>query len=101
MVMIDAISRLVPGVLNNGDSAEYESFENGMLEYPQYTRPPEFLGEERTGGAAFRSPRKDRRVEERAVLFEDKGEKAGICSIKINNSCKSSLVVILYSSCYK
>ena len=44
MVMIDAISRLVPGVLNNGDSAEYESFENGMLEYPQYTRPPEFLG---------------------------------------------------------
>lgn len=39
MVMIDAISRLVPGVLNNGDSAETESHSNGLLEYPQYSRP--------------------------------------------------------------
>ena len=39
MVMIDCISRLVPGVLNNKESAETESFENGLLEYPQYTRP--------------------------------------------------------------
>lgn len=39
MVMIDSISRLVPGVLNNDDSAEYESFQDGLLEYPQYTRP--------------------------------------------------------------
>lgn len=46
MVMIDAISRLVPGVLNNDDSAGEESFENGLLEYPQYTRPPIFLEKE-------------------------------------------------------
>ena len=46
MVMIDAISRLVPGVLNNDDSAGEESFENGLLEYPQYTRPPVFLEKE-------------------------------------------------------
>lgn len=44
MVVIDAVSRLVPGVLHNGESAETESFENGLLEYPQYTRPEEFQG---------------------------------------------------------
>ena len=39
MVMIDAISRLVPGVLNNEESAQTESFDDGLLEYPQYSRP--------------------------------------------------------------
>lgn len=39
MVMIDAISRLVPGVLNNHDSAITESFYDNLLEYPQYSRP--------------------------------------------------------------
>ncbi len=39
VVVMDAISRLIPGVLGNHDSADTESFENGMLEYPQYTRP--------------------------------------------------------------
>lgn len=43
MVMIDAISRLVPGVLNNNVSAEFESFHDNLLEYPQYTRPAEFM----------------------------------------------------------
>ena len=46
MVMIDAISRLVPGVLNTDDSAEFESFNDNLLEYPQYTRPAEFMGKE-------------------------------------------------------
>jgi tRNA (guanine37-N1)-methyltransferase len=44
MVMIDTISRLVPGVLGNMESAETESFGNGLLEYPQYTRPAEYEG---------------------------------------------------------
>ena len=44
MVMIDAISRLVPGVLNNDVSAETESFHNDLLEYPQYSRPEEWHG---------------------------------------------------------
>ncbi len=44
MVMIDAISRLIPGVLNNKDSAEYESFAGNLLEHPQYTRPEEYNG---------------------------------------------------------
>lgn len=39
MVMMDTISRLIPGVLNNEDSAEYESFQNSLLEHPQYSRP--------------------------------------------------------------
>jgi tRNA (guanine37-N1)-methyltransferase len=44
MVMIDAISRLVPGVLNNDVSAEFESFHNNLLEYPQYSRPVDWNG---------------------------------------------------------
>lgn len=44
MVVIDAISRLVPGVLNNNVSAEFETFHDNLLEYPQYTRPEEFMG---------------------------------------------------------
>ena len=39
MVMVDAIARLVPGVLHNGESAVTESFGDGLLEYPQYSRP--------------------------------------------------------------
>ncbi len=45
LVMIDAISRLVPGVLHNDASAEIESFHDNLLEYPQYTRPEVFDGE--------------------------------------------------------
>lgn len=44
MVMMDCISRLIPGVLNNDVSAEFESFQDNLLEYPQYTRPEEFMG---------------------------------------------------------
>ena len=44
MVMIDAISRLVPGVLNKQASHEIESFHDNLLEYPQYTRPEEWHG---------------------------------------------------------
>ena len=44
LAVMDAVSRLIPGVLNNDESAGDESFENGLLEYPQYTRPEEFMG---------------------------------------------------------
>jgi len=43
-VVIDAIVRLIPGVLGNPESVSWESFQNGLLEYPQYTRPAEFRG---------------------------------------------------------
>jgi len=45
MVLVDAVARLVPGVLGCDASAQYDSFADGLLEYPQYTRPPEFRGE--------------------------------------------------------
>ena len=44
MCFMDSVSRYVPGVLGNNESAGDESFENGLLEYPQYTRPYEYKG---------------------------------------------------------
>lgn len=44
MVMLDAIVRLLPGVLGAADSLTHESFENGLLEYPQYTKPRDWEG---------------------------------------------------------
>lgn len=44
MVIIDAVTRLLPGVLGDADSSRDESFSHGLLEYPQYTRPAEFRG---------------------------------------------------------
>ena len=44
MVIVDAVSRLVPGVLGNCESARSDSFSMGLLEYPHYTRPAEYRG---------------------------------------------------------
>ena len=44
MVIIDAVARLLPGVLGDDESSRDESFSQGLLEYPQYTRPAEFRG---------------------------------------------------------
>lgn len=44
LILIDSISRLIPGVLNQNESFEEESFKDNLLEYPQYTRPREFMG---------------------------------------------------------
>ncbi|HEU4794280.1 MAG TPA: tRNA (guanosine(37)-N1)-methyltransferase TrmD [Pyrinomonadaceae bacterium] len=44
MVVIDAVVRLLPGALGSETSAVFESFSEGLLDYPQYTRPPEFRG---------------------------------------------------------
>ena len=74
MVMIDAIARLIPGVLGNESSAEEESFFNDLLEYPQYTRPRVWHGksvpEELLSGnhkkvAAWRLGESRRRTEQR------------------------------------
>jgi tRNA (guanine37-N1)-methyltransferase len=46
LLVVDAVSRLVPGVLGNVSSAGAESFEEGLLEHPHYTRPPAFRGAE-------------------------------------------------------
>ena len=44
MVVVDAVTRLLPGVLGDDESSRDESFSQGLLEYPQYTRPAEFRG---------------------------------------------------------
>lgn len=44
LVVLDAVVRLVPGVLGDADSAQTDSFATGLLEYPQYTRPPTYRG---------------------------------------------------------
>ncbi|NLG18004.1 MAG: tRNA (guanosine(37)-N1)-methyltransferase TrmD [Fibrobacter sp.] len=44
MVLVDAVTRLIPGVLGNRDSAEGDSFYSGLLSHPEYTRPEEFEG---------------------------------------------------------
>ncbi|MCT8268456.1 tRNA (guanosine(37)-N1)-methyltransferase TrmD [Afifella sp. JA880] len=46
LALLDAVVRLLPGVMGKAESASEESFENGLLEYPQYTRPQEFEGRE-------------------------------------------------------
>ena len=46
MVLIDCVSRMIEGVLDSQETASVESHYNGLLEYPQYTRPPEFMGRE-------------------------------------------------------
>jgi tRNA (guanine37-N1)-methyltransferase len=44
LVVVEAVARLVPGVLGNDRSSDDESFSQGLLEYPQYTRPADFRG---------------------------------------------------------
>ena len=44
MVLVDCVARFIPGVLGSSDSPEEESFSDGLLEYPQYTRPADFRG---------------------------------------------------------
>jgi tRNA (guanine37-N1)-methyltransferase len=46
LVIIDAVTRLLPGVLGNAEGAEQDTFSEGLLEYPQYTRPRVFMGRE-------------------------------------------------------
>ena len=46
LIIIDSLARLIPGVVNNADSIVHESFSDGLLEYPQYTRPKKFRGME-------------------------------------------------------
>ena len=44
LILIDCVARYVPGVLGSAESTDEESFSDGLLEYPQYTRPAEFMG---------------------------------------------------------
>jgi tRNA (guanine37-N1)-methyltransferase len=83
MVVIEAVARLIPGVMGNQESAADESFSDGLLEYPQYTRPADFRGWSvpevlRSGDhgriARWRRAQSLRRtIEERPDLIERRG----------------------------
>ena len=62
LAVIDACVRLIPGVMGKGESGEEESFENGLLEYPHYTRPREWEGRAIPDVLLNGRPREDRRV---------------------------------------
>lgn len=92
MVMIDAIARLVPGVLNNDMSAETESFHGSLLEYPQYSRPTEWHGKEvpqvlRSGDhkkiGEWRLEQAIRRTKERRPDLYMQYEQAEICQSRL------------------
>ena len=83
MVVIDAVSRLVPGVLNNDVSAEFETFHDDLLQNPQYKRPEEFMGKKdpevllsghyKNTEAWRKKQSRQRTKERRADLMEKRG----------------------------
>ena len=77
MVVIDAIVRLLPGALGAEDGAADESFADGLLEYPQYTRPRDFAGMSVPDVLAERKPRSNRRVAAGAAKNHDPAASAG------------------------
>ena len=77
LAVVDAVTRLLPGVLGGEGSAEDESFQTGLLEYPHYTRPREFDGHEVPAGVAGRQPPGDRGLAAAAVLAPHRGAPAG------------------------
>ncbi len=84
MALVDAVTRLLPGVLGNEDSAQEESFENNLLEYPHYTRPRVFRGLEvpqvllSGDHGAIARWREERSLEKTAAVRPDM---AGLCNV--------------------
>ena len=62
LAILDACVRLIPGVMGKEESGAEESFENGLLEYPHYTRPREWEGRAYSGSSPVRRPGEDRRM---------------------------------------
>ena len=67
LAIVEAVARLLPGVIGNAESLVEESHEDGLLEYPVYTKPPVWRGRDGPAGPALRRPRRDRRVAARAA----------------------------------
>ena len=76
LVMVEAVVRLLPGVLGNPASAAQDSFSDGLLEGPSYTRPEVWRGPRGSRGAAQRQPRRDRAVAPRPGAGADGGPAA-------------------------
>lgn len=91
MVLIDTVTRLLPGVLGDDESAADESFSQGLLEYPQYTRPAEYRGLKvpdvlLSGNHAeiekWRRERAQRRTQDRRPDLQDKPAEGGMPKAK-------------------
>ena len=67
MMIVDAVSRLIPGVLHNDVSAEFESFQDNLLEYPQYSRPEIWHDRQVPPSPVIRSSCQYREMAQRAV----------------------------------
>lgn len=79
-ILVDAVSRLIPGVLSDAECYEKESFsEEGLLEYPQYTRPYEFRGRKGSGRAAQRSSCEHRKMARRGGARKNKTGTSRAC----------------------
>jgi tRNA (guanine37-N1)-methyltransferase len=77
LILIDAVSRLIPGVLGDPDGAMDDSHATGLLEYPHYTRPPEFRGWKVPEILLSGDHGKVAAVAQGTVPAEDAGKKAG------------------------
>ena len=77
MALVEACVRLLPGVMGSSDSAVQESFENGLLEYPQYTRPRVFENTTNSGSPQLWKPSVDCRLAAAGGLARDKGKTSG------------------------
>jgi tRNA (guanine37-N1)-methyltransferase len=77
LVVVDAVTRLIPGVLGGEGAVEEESFQTGLLEYPHYTRPRDFEGLAGAGGAPRRRPRPHRPLAAGAGPQAHRGLEAG------------------------
>jgi tRNA (guanine-N1)-methyltransferase len=79
MVLLEAVVRLIPGVLGAEDSHADESFENGLLEYPQYTRPAGVRGARNPRRSDWRGPRQGGQVAARRERKRSPGRAGRIC----------------------
>ena len=77
LVIVDAVSRLVPGVVGDGQSVEEDSFSRGLLDHPHYTRPAECGGTEGARRPALRASRGSPPLAEEGSAGTDAGAAAG------------------------
>ena len=77
MAVVDAVARFVPGVLGSAASAHEDSFSDGLLEYPQYTRPSEFRGMRVPEDLVEWRPSENRTMAQGAILAGNQAKAAG------------------------
>ena len=90
MVLIDAVVRQLPGVLGDAASAAQESFVDGLLDCPHYTRPEEYDGRAVPRGAALGQPRGDRPLAAETGAGHGPGCGGRNCSERVGTECLSS-----------